>query len=835
MTNFSPFRFSFQGLLSFIALILFTFVLLPALLHGNFSLDNESKKQMGRETIAALKTFQSYHFSGKQQQSLEGKELVTAFMQELDYNRLFFIKADEEEMAFRFGQTFQAVYLNQGDAYPAFEIFKRYHNRVNERLEWVNRHLKGNFDFSVDESYQPDRSELDWSQSEITLDAIWQKRLKHELLQEILREVPLSQARKKVQRRYDRMAKQLEKTDAFEVHALLLNAIGGMYDPHTTFLSKDMFKDFDIAIKNSLEGIGAILRDEEGYCVIQELIPGGPAEASGRIHPGDKIVEVAQSDKDDPVDVIDMKLKNIVKMIRGQKGTPVYLTILPVHASDVSERKKVVLIRDQIQLTQNLAKAQIFELPTRDGAPLKIGRIQLPSFYGRGVGKDAHASTSEDVEELLEKLKAQGVDGVVLDLRRNGGGLLSEAIQVTGLFIKQGPVVQIKDTVGNVRKDWDRDESIAYEGPLIVLVSRRSASASEIVAGALQSHGRALIVGDANTHGKGTVQQIFPLSNNRILNTFGTRNTSAAAKVTIQKFYLPNGDSTQKEGVKPDIVLPSANVFLPIGESDLPGALAWDQIQPIFTRRDKLFTQRTHRLQPNLLLHLKRASEQRQADFEEFVYLQSNINWIKQKQEEKFISLNLKRRLEQKQLDNDFRETMRDRHELLRRDRYTQKAVLLDISQAQRDEHQLLLRNARLPNGKPKANQYYGNTFYYQLKPEGEIKEVRIESFDFDRLLKHTDFLADFLAQKTKVPLQPQPLISLFKDLKNGQLSKDFQMDTALKKQYGRKLTRAQIDDILPAFLTELIRLNPEVVEETSSLDIPLRESLRILADWIAV
>jgi carboxyl-terminal processing protease len=399
-------------------------------------------------------------------------------------------------------------------------------------------------------------------------------------------------------------------------------------------------------------GIGALLWVEDDHCVVKEIITGGPADLDRRLKPNDKIIAVGQigAEAGEPVDVIGMKLRKIVELIRGEKGTQVRLVVQPAESVDGSTREEIVITRDVVNLDSARAKAAIFEVPDREGNIRPIGVISLPTFYGPDSGAEGKEqnSATKDIAELIRRLNDAGVQGLVLDLRNNGGGLLSEAVELTGLFIPKGPVVQVRNYYGDVKVDSDHDASIAYTGPLAVLVSRFSASASEIVAGALQNYGRAVVIGDSSTHGKGTVQTVVEMGG---LNQQLARERSGAAKLTIQKFYLPNGSSTQLNGVVPDIVLPSIEDLLPmVGEKDLPHALVWDEIPSSF------FDGRP--LASRVLTPLREASLSRQDTLEEFAYLKRHIDWFRTRQEQKEISLNLEERRRQKDHDEAFKDEM---------------------------------------------------------------------------------------------------------------------------------------------------------------------------------
>jgi carboxyl-terminal processing protease len=362
----------------------------------------------------------------------------------------------------------------------------------------------------------------------------------------------------------------MRRLDADELMGIYLDALAHVYDPHSDYFGREEAEEFDIGMNLSLVGIGATLQVRDGYCVVADLVPGGPAARGGLLKPGDRIVAVAQG-AGEPVDIVDLPLPRAVELIRGPKGSTVRLTVIPAGA-DVSIRKTVSLVRDKINLADQHAKAAIINLPQTGGPGLRIGVIDLPSFYGTGAEKAGGAAS--DTALLIEKLKQENVQGLILDLRRNGGGSLEEAVRLTGLFIPSGPVVQIRGPDGDVDIGKSPETGPLYRGPMVVLTSRLSASASEIVAGALQDYGRALIVGDASTFGKGTVQTILPLK--EIFHHSGL----GEVKVTIRKFYRPSGASTQLRGVVPDIVLPSETDLDNIGESKLPNALPWDILPP---------------------------------------------------------------------------------------------------------------------------------------------------------------------------------------------------------------------------------------------------------------
>lgn len=639
----------------------------------------EYTQAMKKETQTVVFLLENFHYSQKFISQSQAEELLEGFMEDLDYNHVFFLKKDRDEVINKHADRLERS-LRRGELNAAYEIYEIYEKRVLERITWVLDRLTREFDFTQDTEYVVDREEFPWLTSQAEADQLWENRLKYELLFDLLNEEEKENAVETVTKRYERLEKNLLDLEAVDVQEIFLTTLTQMFDPHSTFLSSDTLEDFSITMSLSLVGIGAILVQEEGYCTIRELIPGGPAEIDGRLRPGDKIVFVAQ-EGEEPVDVIDMKLRKIVKMIRGEKSTTVYLTVIPADAADPSMRETIDIVRDEVKITASRASANLYDVPLNGGKSLPVGVIHLPSFYGDlSINEgDTPTSTTRDVEELIEKLQADGIHGLVLDLRNNGGGLLTEAIDLTGLFIKTGPVVQVRNNRGFIRRDWDRNEKIAYTGPLVVLVNRYSASASEIVAGALQYYDRALIVGDRSTHGKGTVQAVFEIDRLASPSFFNDQPTGAA-KLTIQKFYLPDGSSTQNKGVVSDIPLPSINEFLPIGEADLDHAMLWDEIKPVnWNQRGNKNELLFEPVDDALRQQLATLSKTRQNEYEEFSFLNESIDFFKEKQAIKAYSLNLGKRKALKESDKQFREELETRQKELEKHVFPSTEVALDV------------------------------------------------------------------------------------------------------------------------------------------------------------
>jgi carboxyl-terminal processing protease len=585
-----------------------------------------------------------YHYAQKEFNDEVSSQFFDRYLEALDNQRIHFLQSDIAEFE-KFRTVLDDLTLGTGDTSPANVIFNRFLQRVQERVAYVNEMLpKETFVFDSDDKVIINRKELPRPKTPAEARQLWHERLRYEILQEKLNKEKPDEIVKIIQRRYARLLRSLREFDSDDVLQVYLSALAHVYDPHSDYMGRSQMENFSIGMKLSLVGIGALLRSEDGYCKIQELMP-GPAMKSKLIKPNDRIIAVAQG-TNAPVDVVDMKLNKVVEMIRGRKGTEVRLTIIPADAADSSTRKVVSLIRDEIQLEDQQAKAKLIELPTakENAKPLRLGIIDLPSFYsdfGPRPTSGERKSTTTDVAKLLKKLNEENVNGIILDLRRNGGGSLEEAINLTGLFIKEGPVVQVKDPDGSVQVDSDRDPRVQYDGPLIVLTSRFSASASEILAGALQDYDRALIVGDKSTHGKGTVQQLVELRGIMQRIQPGADFEPGALKVTIRKFYRASGASTQLEGVTPDIILPSVNNVADVGEKALENPLPYDTIKS--ASFDKVGRVQSH------LAELRHRTEKRIGTNVDFGYIREDIEIYRKNKEEKSISLNEGARLKEKQ------------------------------------------------------------------------------------------------------------------------------------------------------------------------------------------
>lgn len=589
------------------------------------------------ELVARL--LEGAHYTHKPITAETSKELMKLYLRLYDPYHLFFLASDVAEFNSSFGPGL-ALRLKDGDVEPGFIIFNRFMARLQQRVGWTQELLRSTFTFTSDETMLADRREAAWPAGEAEARRLWRQRIEFDLLQEKLGGAKPQDWAKNVQKTYDRLLANYRELDSSDVLQNYLSALADCYDPHSEYMAASTEENFDISLGISLVGAGLTLQSEDGYTKIMDIVPGGPADKSGAFHPNDRIEAVAQGTDLPFVELMGMKLDRVVKLIRGAKGTVVRLRIIPAGALDPAARVTVTLTRDKILLRDQQARAQIVLLPRGEGPALRLGVIKLPSFYAK-IGPSGGESTTRDVKTLLDYLKRQDMAGLVLDLRNNGGGSLEEAVNMTGLFTGPGPVVQVRDSRGAVGVLSARGGA-DYAGPVVVLDSRFSASASEIVAAALKDYKRAVLVGDKSTYGKGTVQTVVDLDD--YMPAALRQYKAGGLRLTVQKFYRVSGGSTQNRGVPPDIELPSLNDYLDLAESSLPNALAYDEIPAARYVPAGLVTAAQ-------LARLRAASAARVAASPDFRFVKQDIALYLERKKDKTVSLNYAKRLAERTVD----------------------------------------------------------------------------------------------------------------------------------------------------------------------------------------
>ncbi|CDF85467.1 Tail-specific protease [Pseudomonas knackmussii B13] len=590
------------------------------------------------QVIASLnivELLKRHHYSKPPLNDERSSKIYDAYLKALDPSRMYFTASDIAQ--FTPWRTQFDDFLKSGELDPGFTIYKRHLDRLKERLDYALAMLnKGvdKIDFSVDESLTIDRENAPWAKNSAELDDLWRKRVKDEILRLKIAGKDNKAIQDQLTKRYKNQLMRLEQTRSEDIFQAYINAFAQTYDPHTQYLSPDSAENFDINMSLSLEGIGAVLQSDNDFVKVVRLVPAGPAEKSKQIKPSDKIIGVAQG-KGEMVDVVGWRLDEVVKLIRGPKGSQVRLEVIPSTNAPNDQTSKVVTItREAVKLEDQAAKKSEITL-SHDGRNYKVGVIDVPAFYldfkAYRAGDPNYKSTTRDVKKLIGELQQDKVDGIVIDLRNNGGGSLQEATELTGLFIDQGPTVLVRNSDGRVDVLNDDEGKAFYSGPMTVLVNRLSASASEIFAGAMQDYHRALIVG-GQTFGKGTVQTIQPLNHGEL-------------KLTLAKFYRVSGQSTQHQGVIPDISYPSVVDDKEIGESALPDSMPWDTIRPVLQAQSDPFKP--------FLDQLKTQHDARTEHNADFVYARERLALAQELMKEKTLSLNeAKRRTQQTSIEN---------------------------------------------------------------------------------------------------------------------------------------------------------------------------------------
>jgi carboxyl-terminal processing protease len=541
----------------------------------------ESKpKTADRLKVAATegRLLEEGHYTGWKLGPEMSARILETYLEDLDYDKMFLTQRDVNQLRAQYGTSIgERVLL--GDLSQAKAIYDIFKTRVEERIAKVHQLLRQDYNFTSNRFVDLDRRKKRWPPNVHESDSLWTDRIEGELLQEKLKKRAATHSGPTVvARKYDRLLKEVKDRGEEDIDEIFLNAVAESYDPHSEYMGRSNLESFEISMRLSLVGIGAELNYEDGCVKVQRLVPGGPAEKSGKISVGDRIVALAQGENPF-VDLRDTNLDKVIELIHGKKGTVVRLQVLPPGAADPSKRRVVALVRDTVKLTDEEAKAEIIDRVLPDGSVRGLGWIRLPSFYQDPAIFGAGKRSSRDVAALLGRLKKEKIQGLIFDLRSNGGGSLDEVVKISGLFINQGPVVQVKNGDGSIDILRDHEGKAHYTGPMIVLVDKLSASASEIFAAAMQDYGRALIVGDSSTFGKGTVQTIVGLGQSRPI--LGSSSTAGALKLTVQKFYRVAGGSTQLKGVISDVKLPSITDNAEYGESALNYPLAYDEIESV--------------------------------------------------------------------------------------------------------------------------------------------------------------------------------------------------------------------------------------------------------------
>ncbi len=577
----------------------------------------------------ATKFLANWHYKDTRLDDDLSERIFEGYLDLLDPNYSFFLAADIETFAPYRLRLDDA--LQHSDPTPAYEMFNVYVERVRERVIFAREQLKQPMDFTVDEIYLWDRSDVKWAKSETELNEFWRQRVKNDYLRLRLADKDDEAIIETLDDRYENLDRRISELNSDDIFQFFMNAFAQSIEPHTAYMSPRNSENFEISMRLSLEGIGALLGRENEYTSIASVVPGGPADKQGGLKAGDKVLAVGQGKDGKMQDVVGWRVDDVVDLIRGAKHTIVRLEVLHEDTGLEGPSEVIEIVRDEVKLEEQAAKSQIIEVPGENGELVKVGVVDLPVFYldfnGRALNLPDYRSSTRDVRKLIDEMRAEGIKGLIIDLRNNGGGSLLEATTLTGLFIDEGPVVQVRNSSGRISTEEDTDPGMAWEGPLAVLVNRYSASASEIFAAAIQDYGRGLIIGET-TFGKGTVQNLVDLDDYA---PSGEAGKMGQLKITMAQFFRVNGGSTQNRGVEPDIRFPSAGDPEDYGERSLDNALPWTSIPTTSFKRegdlDRMVAVTDFRYQGRI------ASDQ------EFAWLLSDVEEFNLNKDKKDISL----------------------------------------------------------------------------------------------------------------------------------------------------------------------------------------------------
>lgn len=581
-----------------------------------------------KATVDLVEKLNAEHYRDQEFNDALSSRYFDEYLKSLDTAKNFFLQSDIAEFE-KYRKSFDDNYKN-GQLDASFAIFNRFNERMINRLELVIKQLddpKTKFDFNAEETIIIDREKTPWPANQVEADKLWHQYLKSSLLNSILSGKKLDESITTLRKRYANQLRRIKQQTPEEAFSVMMNALTTLYDPHTNYLSPENAENFDISMSLELQGIGAVLQSDEDYTKVSSLVFGGPAQKQGQLKPNDKIVSIAQGANGEFVDVVGWRLDEVVKLIRGPKGTLVRLEVIPADPT-ATGNKNITIKRETVKLEDQAAKKAVFEV--KDGDKIfKLGVIDIPTFYmnfeAYQKGDPNYKSTTRDVYNLLNELNKEKVDGIIIDLRDNGGGSLPEAAMLTDLFVDPGPVVQIRQSDDTISRNYRAYQPALYRAPIAVLINRLSASASEIFAGAIQDYGRGIIIG-STTFGKGSVQNLVDLKHGRL-------------KITEAKFYRISGDSTQHRGVIPDVALPSLLDPTEIGESSYDNALPWDRIHPA-----------PHQNYYNInkyLPKLETEHQERMAQDPEFIFLNKQSEMFKEAASKKEVSLRLATRKEE--------------------------------------------------------------------------------------------------------------------------------------------------------------------------------------------
>jgi carboxyl-terminal processing protease len=783
-------------------------------------LTTSEQQQLQREARVVVDLLQNHHYSGRAFREIGNKEMLDRFLDELDPEAYFLTAEDREFIHRRFDRTFKSVYLFRGDLQPAFEIFDLFASRARTRLAWVERRLIRDFNLETDGHYG--RPEKPAAAPAALGDETWERRLLDQLLAEMLAGRSLDEARAFLQRRYAAIGRHIDSYDSFSIRERFFDALIRSFDPHSGYFSADTTREFELDMENAVVGLGLDLRKEEGRCLVSRIHPGGPADLHSDLAPGDTILAIAEEDS--PwIDTTTRRMREIAALVRGKSGGKVRLAY---QAAGTTQRQEVVLERIRVILSADRARGALSEVPDPTGRIRRIGWITLPNFYTGGEGEDK-TSAARDVRELIEQMLPRRIDALVLDLRYNPGGALTEAAAICQLFLAHGPMMFSHGADGKVRAHTFPASAPHYAGPLVVLVSGQSASASEIVAGALRHHRRALVVGGTQTFGKGTSQSYIPLAKIPGIDPASARDWGTL-RLTQERFYLPDGRGVQRAGVPSHIVLPAFDLPGAKREADLPGALPVDSIQP--PPQAEFLPAIAPVLTDETIQHLRALAEQHFQGLPEWSLWREEQQYAlsTQKPAERPLRLSDRRSAWEAQLAR-YQSLQATRRSMIDSGAYPTEPLDLGAAKAAYEAHEVKLR----ASPQPRLNHLHRGA-YCIATDRGHLREIRLEALPLTAYYGDGAELAAAFTAAAGLPLDAAQARRLLEQISTLETKTDNSLLEAVGRVIGGTAESDQIRRGLEGLLGRLVALDRELHRERPGFDIPLREAQRLAAAWAA-
>jgi carboxyl-terminal processing protease len=789
---------------------------------SSLQLTTTEKLQLQREARLVVDLLQNHHYSGRAFREIENREMIARYLQELDPRADFFTTEDVEFVHRRFDRTLKSVYLFRGDLQPAFEIFDLFADRARARLAWVGRRLARDFDLTVDETFSAPRKPIP-SAKGAPADQRWEQQLKNQVLREILLGRTPDGARGEVARRHEEMGRRITATDSFAIRERFFDAVIRSFDPHSGYFSADSTKEFAIDMANAVTGLGLDLHKEDGLCRVSAVQPGGPADLHSTIGAGDTLLALAEADG--PwIDAASRRLREIVGLLRGEAGRTVRLAYRP---AGTDERIEVTLQRTRVVLPDARVHGAVSDLPGPNGTTRRIGWITLPSFYAGGEGTDT-TSVARDMRELLDQMAVQKIEGLVLDLRHNPGGALTEAVAVSQLFLPRGCMMLSRGPTGKLTEHNLKEAPPPYAGPLVLLTSGHSASASEILAGALKFYRRAVVVGGSTTFGKGTAQSYIELAKLPGIGADGARDWGTL-RLTAERFYQPDGRAVQRAGVTSHIVLPD---FDPPGfarEAALPHALTEESITPPGSIPGP---ETVPAAVPDALLQLlrDRAGENFKSLPEWELWRKEQAYAQKQFADETHALQLTARKKDWEDTLAQYQDLQRIRRSLTASAAFPTRPLEIGSVQAAQAAHETRLRTLSKSAGRPLLHRLRRGEFFVETD-QGRFREIALDDIGVTAFYGDTSTLADAFASAGH-PLGSAGARRILEELGMLEHPTETTLLAAVGRVVGRNPSEPEVQRGTEALLRRLTELDGEMCRERPGLDIPLRESLRLTATW---